>query len=124
MSPQKTIEVVKRIEQSGAAVRQPLAHASHVPYRLYSDPEVLELEKEVALAEIEVPEDGCDGVLGHAAHENRQRRGGGQLTPERRSSSMRRSRFFFKRPREAARRAGCRLRRASASWTHPRWTAR
>jgi Rieske 2Fe-2S family protein len=46
MTPQKTIEVVKRIEQSAKAVRQPLADASHVPYRLYSDPEVLELEKE------------------------------------------------------------------------------
>ena len=46
MSPQKTIEVVQRVEQSATAVRQPLAHASHVPYLLYSDPDVLELEKE------------------------------------------------------------------------------
>ena len=46
MAPEKTIEVVRRIERGAQAVRQPLANASHVPYRLYSDPEILELEKE------------------------------------------------------------------------------
>ncbi|HVO89505.1 MAG TPA: aromatic ring-hydroxylating dioxygenase subunit alpha [Casimicrobiaceae bacterium] len=46
MTPSKTIEIARRIEESAKAVRQPLALASHVPYRLYSDPEVLELEKE------------------------------------------------------------------------------
>jgi phenylpropionate dioxygenase-like ring-hydroxylating dioxygenase large terminal subunit len=46
MAPEKTIQVVRRIEQGAESVRQPLAQASHVPYRLYSDPEVLELEKE------------------------------------------------------------------------------
>jgi phenylpropionate dioxygenase-like ring-hydroxylating dioxygenase large terminal subunit len=46
MSPQKTIEIVNRIQQSAQAVRRPLADASHVSYRLYSDPEVLELEKD------------------------------------------------------------------------------
>jgi Rieske 2Fe-2S family protein len=33
------------IEQAARAVRQPLAEASHVPYRIYSDPDILELEK-------------------------------------------------------------------------------
>ncbi len=46
MTPQKVIEITSRIEESARAVRQPLARASHVPYSLYSDPEVLELEKE------------------------------------------------------------------------------
>lgn len=46
MNPQKSAEIARRIEQGAEAVRQPLAQASHVPYRLYSDPEVLELEKE------------------------------------------------------------------------------
>jgi phenylpropionate dioxygenase-like ring-hydroxylating dioxygenase large terminal subunit len=46
MAPEKTIDVVRRIERSAEAVRRPLANASHVPYGLYSDPEVLELEKE------------------------------------------------------------------------------
>lgn len=39
-------ETAARIEASAATVRQPLARASHVPYRLYSDPAVLALEKE------------------------------------------------------------------------------
>src|ERR1019366_6360493 len=46
MTPEKTIEIVRRIERSAEAVRQPVASASHVSYSLYSDPEVLELEKE------------------------------------------------------------------------------
>jgi phenylpropionate dioxygenase-like ring-hydroxylating dioxygenase large terminal subunit len=46
MSPQKVIEIASVIESVARAVRQPLAEASHVPYRLYSDPEILELEKE------------------------------------------------------------------------------
>ncbi len=46
MTPQKTIEIVRRIEDAAQAVRRPLSDASHVPYLLYSDPDVLELEKE------------------------------------------------------------------------------
>lgn len=46
MSPQDTSKITSQIEEGARAVRQPLAKASHVPYRLYSDPEVLELEKE------------------------------------------------------------------------------
>ncbi len=46
MSPNKVIEISKRIEQGSQAVRRPLAQAGHVAYRLYSDPEVLELERE------------------------------------------------------------------------------
>ena len=46
MSPQKAAELVRLIETSAQAVRRPLAEASHVPYVLYSDPDVLELEKE------------------------------------------------------------------------------
>lgn len=46
MSPQKAAEIARLIETSAQAVRRPLAEASHVPYVLYSDPDVLEFEKE------------------------------------------------------------------------------
>lgn len=45
MSPEQETDIASRIEQAAQAVRRPLAQASHVPYWLYSDPDVLELEK-------------------------------------------------------------------------------